>query len=91
MEPRWSPEAADDLEQIVRHIQHNSPEVARKVGALIVDAVAGLSMFPKRGRLGRIEGTRDLVISALPWIAVYRVREEAVEVVRIYHGAQNWP
>ena len=57
----------------------------------MIDAVGGLSMFPKRGRMGRIEDTRELVFSALPWIAVYRVRDEAVEVVRIYHGAQNWP
>jgi plasmid stabilization system protein ParE len=32
-----------------------------------------------------------LVISALPWIVVYRVRDDTVEIVRIYHGAQNWP
>jgi toxin ParE1/3/4 len=91
MEVRWSPEAADDLEQIVRHVQRDSPEVARKLAAIMIDAVGGLSMFPKRGRMGRIEDTRELVFSALPWIAVYRVRDEAVEVVRIYHGAQNWP
>ena len=91
MEVRWSPEAADDLEQIVRYIQRDNPEVARKVAAIIIDAVGGLSMFPKRGRLGRIEGTCELVVTALPWIAVYRVRDKTVEVVRIHHGAQNWP
>jgi toxin ParE1/3/4 len=91
MEVRWSPEAADDLEGIVRYIQHDSPEVARKVAAIIIDAVGDLSTFPKRGRTGRIEGTRELVVGRLPWIAVYRVRDDAVEVVRIYHGAQNWP
>ena len=74
MEGRWSPEAADDLEGIVRHIQRDSPEVTRKVAALIIDAVGDLSTFPKRGRTGRIEGTRELVVAALPWIAVYRVR-----------------
>jgi len=68
-----------------------SPEVARKVAAIIIDAAGGLSTFPERGRTGRIEGTRELVVSALPWIAVYRVRDGAVEVVRVYHGAQNWP
>jgi toxin ParE1/3/4 len=91
MEMRWSPEAADDLERIVRYIQRDSPEVARKVAAIVINAVGSLSTFPKRGRMGRIEGTRELVITALPWIAVYRVRDEAVEVARIYHGAQNWP
>lgn len=89
MEVRWSPEAADDLERIVRHIQRDSLEVARKVAAIIIDSVGGLSMFPKRGRMGRIAGTRELVIT-LPWIAVYRVRDDVVEI-RIYHGAQNWP
>jgi toxin ParE1/3/4 len=91
MEVRWSPEAADDLERIVRHVQRDSPEVARKLAAIMIDAVGGLSVFPKRGRIGRIESTRELVFSGLPWIAVYRVRDEAAEVVRIYHGAQNWP
>jgi plasmid stabilization system protein ParE len=49
MEVRWSPEAADDLEQIVRYIQRDNPEVARKVAAIIIDAAGGLSTFPKRG------------------------------------------
>ena len=91
MEVRWSPEAADDLERIVQYIQGDSPEVARKVAASIIDAVGELNTFSKRGRVGRIEGTRELVIDRLPWIAVYRVRDNAVEVARIYHGAQNWP
>ena len=91
MEVRWSPEAADDLERIVRYIQRDNPDVARKVAAVIVDAVGALSTFPERGRAGRIAGTRELVVASLPWIAVYRIREGAVEVVRVYHGAQNWP
>jgi len=65
--------------------------VARKVAAIIIDAAGDLSTFPERGRTGRIEGTRELVVASLPWIAVYRVRDGAVEIVRIYHGAQNWP
>jgi len=91
MEVRWSPEAADDLERIVQYIQGDSPEVALKVAASIIDAVGELNTFSKRSRVGRIEGTRELVIDRLPWIAVYRVRDNAVEVARIYHGAQNWP
>lgn len=51
MEVRWSPEAADDLERIVLHIQRDGPEVARNVAAMIIDATGSLSMFPNRGRL----------------------------------------
>ena len=91
MEVRWSPEAADDLEQIVAYVRRDKPEVARRVATMILKAVDALRLFPNRGRIGRMDGTRELVLPALPWIAVYRIREEAVEVVRIYHGAQNWP
>ncbi len=91
MEVRWSPEAADDLERIVQYIQRDNPEIARKVAVIIINAVGALSTFSERGRTGRIAGTRELVVASLPWIAVYRIRDGAVEVVRIYHGAQNWP
>ena len=91
MEVRWSPEAADDLEQIIGYIRRDKPEIARRVASMILDAVDALHLSPNRGRIGRIDGTRELVLPGLPWIAVYRIREDAVEVVRIYHGAQNWP
>jgi toxin ParE1/3/4 len=91
MDVRWSPEAADDLERIVLHIRHDNPLVARNVALAIYETIGSLNTFPNRGRRGRIQGTRELVLAPLPWIAVYRVHDEAVEVVRIYHGAQNWP
>ena len=53
--------------------------------------ISDLHSFPNRGRSGRIEGTRELVFPSLPYIAVYRLRNESVEVVRIYHAAQDWP
>jgi plasmid stabilization system protein ParE len=27
----------------------------------------------------------------LPYIAIYRVRAEVIEIARILHGAQKWP
>ena len=29
--------------------------------------------------------------SPLPYIAVYRLKEQSIEVLRIYHGAQDRP
>ena len=57
----------------------------------LYEAPATLLMFPNRGRLGKKEGTRELVMSPLPYIVVYTVREDAIYVVRILHGAQQWP
>jgi toxin ParE1/3/4 len=91
MEVRWSPRAAEDLERIFRRIEQDSPSAARQVAKTIYDGCARLQSFPNRGRPGRIKGRRELVFPPLPYIAVYQVKEHAVEISRIYHGAQDWP
>ena len=32
-----------------------------------------------------------ILFPPLPYVAVYRVKEQSIEVVRIYHGAQDRP
>ena len=90
---RWSPDAADDLEQIVDYIRKNNPSIAHRVARMIYDRVEALSTFPYRGRTGSVEATRELPIPSLPFIVIYRVLEsaDAVEIVNIIHGAQRWP
>jgi toxin ParE1/3/4 len=91
MRVRWTAPAADDLYNITRHIHTDKPAAARRVAKTIYDGCASLAAFPNRGRKGRIEGTRELVFPGLPYIAVTRVKGSAVEIVRIYHAAQDWP
>jgi toxin ParE1/3/4 len=47
--------------------------------------------FPELGRSGRKAGTRELIFSGLPYLAIYRLRSDAIEIVRILHDAQIWP
>ena len=55
------------------------------------EAAADLLTFPYRGREGKKEGTRELVLSPLPYIVVYQITGEVIHVARILHGAQKWP
>lgn len=91
MRLRWSPAAADDLERIAAHIRQDSPEAARRVALTLFEGVGRLQRFPGSGRPGRVAGTRELVFPSLPFLAVYRVTADAVEIVRILHGRQRWP
>jgi toxin ParE1/3/4 len=93
MQIRWSPDAADDLLNIVDYIRADNPAAARRVGRSIYDRLTVLGEFPYSGRRGRIEGTRELPLPPLPFIGVYRVLEHAnvVEIVNVIHGAQRWP
>jgi toxin ParE1/3/4 len=89
MEVRWSTLAAEDLERIFQRIAKDNPTAARDTVKAIYDGCQALSHFPRRGRPGRMSGRRELVFT--PYIAVHQIKEHAVEISRIYHGAQDWP
>ena len=91
MRVRWTTPAADDLYRIVRRIRQDNPAAAAEVAKVLHGGCSSLRNFPYRGREGRIEGTRELVFPGLPYIVVYRIRDQIVDVLRIYHGAQDWP
>jgi addiction module RelE/StbE family toxin len=88
----WSVPAADDLERICAWIDQDNPEAARRVARVVYCGVERLRDFPLLGRESeRMPGRRELTFPPLPYIAVYRVTPESVEISRIFHGAQNWP
>jgi len=91
MDLRWTREAAADLERIADYLFEQTPDRAGPFVRALYDAPATLLTFPNRGRPGRKEGTRELVMSPLPYIAVYTVRGDVVYVIRILHGSQQWP
>ena len=89
MELRWTEEAAADLEHITDYLFQNVPERAAELVRGIYNAA--LLTFPHRGRAGKKEGTRELVLSSLPYLVVYQITGEVIHIVRILHGAQKWP
>jgi len=91
MQLRWTEQAADDLENIVNYLFEHAPEHAERIARTIYNAPSALLKFPHRGRQGRKEGTRELVLPPLPYLVVYQVRDEIIHIVRILHAAQDWP
>jgi plasmid stabilization system protein ParE len=57
----------------------------------IVAATRRLRDFPDSGRHGRTTGSRELVIIGTPYVAAYQVTGEAIRILRVLHGAQQWP
>jgi addiction module RelE/StbE family toxin len=90
MRVRWTVPAADDLENIYYYLLNNHPQVAESTVRAIYQQIKNLKMSPNRGRPGHRNGTRELPISDLPYIVVYAVKAEAVEILHVYHGAQDW-
>ena len=86
----WTQRARRNLEDIGEYIAQDSHIAAEETIRRIIEQVSGLAFYPRIGRVGSVEDTRELVIASTPYIAVYRIRER-VEVLRIRHGAQRRP
>jgi toxin ParE1/3/4 len=89
MRVRWTPAAADDLQHIFDYLTETYPVLARPTIVEIRDSIRSLKTFPNRGRPGRESGTRELLHGRLPHIVVYRVKEDTIEVLCIWHPAQD--
>jgi toxin ParE1/3/4 len=92
MQIRWSVPAAEDLERICTWIERDNPEAASRIATIIYEGCSQLEEFPNMGRQSRrIAGRRELSFPPLPYIVVYQVKDNAIEISRIFHGAQDWP
>jgi toxin ParE1/3/4 len=91
MRLEWSIFAQADRDAIFDYIEADSPQAAITVDERIRAQVEGLARFPKSGRSGRIAGTRELVIQRTPYIVAYSVERNTVRILRVLHGAQQWP
>jgi addiction module RelE/StbE family toxin len=89
MQIRWSDAAISDLAKIRRYIANDKPIAARNVAVRIKKTVNALNEHPALGRHGRIEGTRELVVSGLPYIIPYRVKNGIIEILRVFHTAME--
>lgn len=91
MRLEWSRLAQADRDAIFDYLEAESPLAAITVDDRIRTQTQALLKFPERGRSGRIEGTRELVILRTPYIAAYRIAGGTVRILRVLHGSQRWP
>ncbi len=87
----WSALALNDRIGHFNYIAGDSVAAAIKVDDAIEAKAEKLTDFPENGRPGRVSGTRELVITGLPYILIYSIRGDDVFILRVLHGAQQWP
>ncbi|HDR8990767.1 TPA: type II toxin-antitoxin system RelE/ParE family toxin [Burkholderia vietnamiensis] len=93
MELVWTPRARRAREEAIDYIAQDNPVAALGQLDEIERQTDMLIQHPEMGRPGRVDGTRELVISRTPFIVVYRLKPRAgrIELIRFLHGAQQWP
>jgi toxin ParE1/3/4 len=91
----WSQDALDDMADITAYIAADNPPAALRVLDRIEEALEKIGQM-EIGRPGRVSGTYEKSVRRLPYIIAYAVQtpptgRERVVILRIIHGARNWP
>ncbi len=91
MRVRWLRKALRNLDEEATYISTENVAAARIVIERVLGAVALLPEQPGLGRPGRLPGTRELVVNKTRYIVPYRVRGDAIEVLRVFHTSRRLP
>ena len=92
MNIRFTRTALSDVQYISEYLtQESSDSISHTVLSRIYDAIKSLTQFPEQGRKGRIAGTRELIVSQLPFIVAYRVQKDELQILTVMHAARRWP
>lgn len=89
MRARWSQRALDEAGRIASYISQDNEAAAVAFVAAIREMVERLRHFPHSGKEGRVSGTREWVVPSTPYIIVYRVTADMIEIADIVHGRRN--
>jgi toxin ParE1/3/4 len=88
---RWLRQSRQDLFAVREYIGRDSVAAAIRTIRKIRSVTSQLRRFPESGRLGRVSGTRELVVPGTPYVIVYRTSSAAIEVLSVLHAARIWP
>jgi len=79
-----------DREAIYDFIEDDNPRAAKALDLRFKELSARLRRFPRMGRPGRVEGTREMVALS-NYILVYEVDGKTLRILRVLHAARQWP
>jgi addiction module RelE/StbE family toxin len=86
----WRARALDDLEAIIGYISDRDRGAATRLFDAIEACAERLPHHPYMYRPGRVAGTREAVVHP-NYILIYRVADDAVEIVSLVHARQRYP
>jgi len=87
---RWLRSGSLSLRRQMGYIATKNPEIATRMRRRIRSTVLRLLDFPQSGRVGHFPGTRELIITNLPYIVIYRISGDVVEILRVFHTSQEF-
>lgn len=89
MKLRWTRLALADFEQAHDHIAKKNPEAAGRIAQRILDVTETLQEYPRIGRVGEDEDSREWHVDKTPYLMIYSVKGDVIELWRVWHDSQD--
>jgi len=86
-----TPEAYADLDSIYTYIaeEQHQPQNATRVLNRIVATLESIQHHPHIGRATEYPFTHELTIATLPFTVVYRIADDTIEIITVFHESQH--
>jgi addiction module RelE/StbE family toxin len=88
---RIAPAASAHLTDAFEYLDAINSKAAAAQMKRIFDGIDQLKRFPQSAPVGRVQGTRELVIPRTPFLVVYSVDTDIINIVAILHASLRWP
>jgi plasmid stabilization system protein ParE len=89
MKIRYKARAVRHIKAIHDYIAQNDAAAAQRVLQRIEYSINGLLILPFSGRPGVVAGTRILVVPGIPYVVIYRLRQQDVDIIAVLHTARR--
>jgi toxin ParE1/3/4 len=87
----WLTEAQIEFKHHIAYIHQHNPRAASKIQAEVIRRVASLERFPRSGRVGRQTASRELVVTGTPYVVIYAIDGDVIQILHVVHTSQQWP
>ncbi len=89
MKVSWLSDALNELDRVYEYVASENPQAAKAIFQKIQAAATHLSRFPEIGRPGHVQGTREVVVADAPYVIVYRLVADRIEILCVLHTSKD--
>jgi plasmid stabilization system protein ParE len=86
---KWTALAARQFKDNQRYYGSIDRQAARLLAMRVKSALRRLSALPDMGRPGVHPGTREWVVQRSPYIIIYRIERDVLQILHLWHGRQR--
>jgi len=80
-----------NFDEIATYYETKQSGLGFRFASYYYQQIEKLVDMPNMGRIGKIFGTRELVLQDFPYLVVYRIRKKHVQILRLFHQQRKYP